>query len=337
MFDAMYRAFGWLLMFCYDLVDSYGLAILLFTVITKAVLFPLGIPQQRSSSRKAKVYPQEIAIQNRYGGPGNLRNLDQTAQQKYYAELQAMYKANKVNQLAGCLPTLLQFPLIIALYRAIYRPITYMLGFNIENFMSILGEGTTLKIAQGKELQIISEVQKLGTEAAAALPNAAAEEISRLQDLNFNFLGMDLTQIIGTNFFQLLIIIPVLSGATTYLYQFLMKKFNPMPPVLTEDDPSKGMNSFMKFMPLMSVVFAFMLPSGLGLYWIFSNLAMILQSFILSRMYPVHYPTREEALAMVKVNKQRRPASPKVKKAPLNTADGTRRRSRSTDPDEDDE
>ena len=45
MFDAMYRAFGWLLMFCYDLVDSYGLAILLFTVITKAVLFPLGIPQ----------------------------------------------------------------------------------------------------------------------------------------------------------------------------------------------------------------------------------------------------------------------------------------------------
>ena len=337
MFDAMYRAFGWLLMFCYDLVNNYGLAILLFTIITKAALLPLGIPQQRSSSRKSKVYEQEIAIQNRYGGPGNLRNLDQSTQQKYYAELQAMYKANKVNQLAGCLPTLLQFPLIIALYRAIYRPITYMLGFNIENFMSVLGEGITLKVAQGKELQIINEVQKLGADALSALPNAAAEEITRLQELNFNFLGMDLTQTIGTNFLQLLILIPVFSGITSYLYQFLMKKCNPTPPILTDDDPAKGMNSFMKFMPLMSVVFAFMLPAGLGMYWIFSNLAMMLQTFVLSRLYPVHYPTREEALAMIKVTKQRRPASSKVKKAPLNMADGTRRRSRSTDPDEDDE
>ncbi len=120
MFDFIYIPFSFLMKLCLDIVNYYPLALFLFALIIEIILIPLAIKQQKSQIQMAKIKPKEMAIREKYKG----RN-DRATQQKMTMEIQEMYQATGYNQFAGCLPLLVQLPIIFILFAIVRQPITY--------------------------------------------------------------------------------------------------------------------------------------------------------------------------------------------------------------------
>ncbi len=120
MFDFIYIPFSFLMKLCLDVFHHYPLALFLFALVIEIILLPIAIKQQKSQIMMAKIKPKEMAIREKYKG----RN-DRATQQKMTMEIQEMYQANGYNQFAGCLPLLIQLPIIFILFAIVRQPITY--------------------------------------------------------------------------------------------------------------------------------------------------------------------------------------------------------------------
>ncbi|MBO4343136.1 MAG: membrane protein insertase YidC, partial [Clostridia bacterium] len=105
--------------------ENYMFTLVLFAVFVKLILFPLGIKQQKTSLKQAKVRPMETAIRKKYAG----RN-DKATQQKMQQEIMELYKTENVNPAAGCLPLLIQMPILFGLYSVIVNPLKYIAGLS---------------------------------------------------------------------------------------------------------------------------------------------------------------------------------------------------------------
>lgn len=112
------RPLGMLLTLIYDFVGSYGLAIVIFTVIVKLCLYPLYAKQIKSSVRMAEVQPKMAALQQKY------RN----DKEKLNEKMMELYKEEKYNPMSGCLPMLIQLPIIFGLFSLLRNPMTYIAG-----------------------------------------------------------------------------------------------------------------------------------------------------------------------------------------------------------------
>ena len=121
------RPLGLLMNFLYGLFNNYAVAIFFFALVVKIITMPLGIYQQNSQIKMAKIRPKEQAIRGKYAG-----RTDSVTNQKMMAEIQEMYKAENHSPLGGCLPLLVQLPILIALYSIIRNPLTYVSGFSAE-------------------------------------------------------------------------------------------------------------------------------------------------------------------------------------------------------------
>ena len=121
MLDIISTPFGYLMRFLYQLTDSYAFSLLIFALVVKVVLLPLTIHQRKSSVTQARLRPKERAIKKRYAG-----RTDAEARLQMSQELQAMYKEEHYNVASGCLPLLIQFPIIIALYNIVRDPLTHI-------------------------------------------------------------------------------------------------------------------------------------------------------------------------------------------------------------------
>ena len=111
-------ALGWVIKLIYDIVHNYGLAIILFTIVIKALLLPLNIKSQRAMKKQQQIQPIIAELQKKYAND----------QAKLQQEMMKVYKENGVSMSGGCLPLLIQMPILIALYQVIRTPITYMLN-----------------------------------------------------------------------------------------------------------------------------------------------------------------------------------------------------------------
>src|SRR5712691_190538 len=111
-FQALLNSIGWVLAKIYDLVGSYGLSILILTILIKIVLLPLGIKQIKSMQSMQVIQPKIKELQKKYKGN----------KQKAQEETMKLYKEAGVNPLGGCLPLLLQFPILISMYAVIRAP-----------------------------------------------------------------------------------------------------------------------------------------------------------------------------------------------------------------------
>ena len=142
MFDWLNSGLGYIIKFCYSLTNNYALALLLFAFLIKVLLFPLGIKQQKNMVKQAKLRPREMAIRKKYAG----RN-DQATQQKMQQEVMNLYQEENFNPMGGCLPLLIQFPILFALYAVITKPLTYICNFTeatIEELTARVGELTSV-------------------------------------------------------------------------------------------------------------------------------------------------------------------------------------------------
>ncbi len=302
---------GWIMNYCYIFVNdilhmplAYMAALFLFALITKALMFPLSLKQQRSSAKMAAFQPLINEINKTYAKDPNKRN----------QEIQKLYDEVGYNPMSGCLPMLIQFPIIFGLVEVIYKPLTYMLRIPADVISSIteIVEGSAFFGGNARfiETDVISAV-KGAPELFSSLGAAAGEYIDRIADLDMTIGSLNLWER-PTLGFNLMLIIPLFSVGMMLLSSFVSMKLS------GQSDASgaaagKGM---LIFSTVLFGVFSFTYPAAFSLYWGFQSLIIILQSFLLRRIcdpVKLRKQAMEEMQAKRKAKKAAKTAVKKVK------------------------
>lgn len=265
---------GWIMFICYKIIPIYGIALVLFTVITKAALVPLSIHQQKSMVRMQMFQPKIQEIQKKYANN----------KEKMSEEMSKLYQEEHFNPMSGCLPMLIQFPILLGLYDVIQKPMTHILRMEADVISqasqiasNLLGPNVDLVKDVSAQIKIMGQVN-VNPQAFSGL----GDFVTKVQSLHLYIGPIDLTKMPQLNHFDILWIIPILSLATSMLLtMFTMKQTQST----AGDNPAAaGMNKGMMFMmPLMSGYFAFILPAGVGIYWILSNVLMTVQTALLNK------------------------------------------------------
>lgn len=261
---------GLIMKFLYGVFNNYIVALILFTLVTKIIMFPLSIKQQKSTAQMAVFKPKLDAIQKKFANDKNRQN----------EEMMKLYTEYGYNPSSGCLPLLIQFPILFGLIDVIYKPLTHVFSISSSALSSateiaknMLGSAYNITNA---EVSIINAVKENASAFAKVFNSAEIESISAF---DMTFLGLDLsaTPTFGWN---ILMIIPILAGITMIAQTFFTTRLSGSAQVTGGSG-----NVMMYSMSLFTVVFTFSVPAGVGLYWIVSNILAIGQSFVLNKIY----------------------------------------------------
>lgn len=281
---------GYLLWFLYVIFKNYGVAIIFFTVILKAVMFPMSLKQQKSMAGQSKLAEKQKEIQKRCG----------TDKQRYNAEIQKLYEKEGVNPASGCLTTLIPFPIMLGIYYSVIYPLKntlHIAGDVIKQATDYVGAipGVT-STGQYVELEIIKNWDTL----KHSLTMFSPDDVNKIESFTkgFRFMGLDLLQTPqGAAFSDFLWLIPVLSIASSWFMTFYMNK--------TTGVKQQGcMKYFMYALPLMSAYWAFIMPAAVGFYWVISSVVGGLQSVITNKYFSAnHMATLNEAQRFVTMEK----------------------------------
>lgn len=323
MIDKILYGLGQVIAFFDELTGSYVVAMLAFALITEIVLLPFGIKQQKNSIKQAKLRPKEMAIRNKYKG----RN-DQATMQKMNQEIQEFYQKENFNPAAGCLPLLIQMPIILALYRVIVSPLRYVIGFSakqIEEIVEVINgvykkAGTAAleaKLFKNNDIELIGKIKEnfdvLSQEEWFAEKVAS---VSELPDFTV-FGGLDLgdkPSSVGLSLSWILLV-PVLVFLSQFLYSKLIRKFTYQPP--SAQDANMGCsNTVMDItMPLMTTYFAYIMPGAVGIYWVFKNIISFIRQILMVKLMPYPKFTEEDYKAAEKEVNSKTKKNEKVQKS----------------------
>ena len=258
---------GYLMEWIYLVVQNYGWTLVIFTLVTKILMFPLSVKQQKSTAKMSVYQPMMQEIQKKWA---NDKNRQQEEMMKFQQE-------NNISMTGGCLPMLATMAVLFGLIEVIYKPLQYLFHFSADvvnaamTAAGIIGPGKIANIAAQNDMM----------KAVAANPEKYMEffgdKTDMIANFNFQFLGIDLS-VIPELGFNLTIILPILSLVTMIAVQLITTKMS-----------GQQMTGAMKWMPwIMSAMFAtygFQVPGGFSLYYTASNVFGFLQSFILKKMY----------------------------------------------------
>ena len=289
---------------------SLGLAIIIFTLIVKLLLFPLMVKQQKSSFKMQQIQPELNKIRAKYEG-----KTDAMSQQRMAFEMQELQKKNGANMMGGCLPMLIQLPILYALFYLFQNAYVYVdaIGANyVDIANAIINIPTSLRmevvqpfaqefVDMHKNIAIIKDGFDMSqvNDVVMLVGNLKADDWNTiLQNLGMDgvalaglletknnietFLTIPLVTKAGLSFPG--VIIPIAAGLTTYLQTKIMNMMNPQS--MDPNNPAAAMTKTMLYtMPIMMGVFSITMPAGLGLYWTISNLFGIVQQVILTKYY----------------------------------------------------
>ena len=315
--DNILIGIGWFMKLLTNITGgNYVLGLFIFAIVVEALMIPFGIKQQRNSIKQAKMRPKEMAIRNKYKG----RN-DQATQQKMAQEIQKMYQEEGFNPMGGCLPLLIQLPLILALYRIVIDPIRYVLGMAQGVSTALATYCNTAKAAGGLGLNLGSNrgtIEMLsqaggkldGLKDFAFFSNSAEcfDKLSGVSIPNFKLFGANMGQV--PTFTSILVLIPILTFVFYFVSMKMTRKFTYQPAM--QDAQMGCSNNMMDIgMPLMSVYIAFMVPAAVGIYWMFKSVLTTLKQFILSKTMPLPVFTEEDYKAAERALKGKQKAEPK--------------------------
>ena len=286
------RPLGWIIEISYRFTHNYAIALFIFALVLQIVLFPLGIKQQKNSVKQASLRPKEMAIRKKYAG----RN-DKPTQQKLNEEIMELYQRENFNPMGGCLPMLIQLPILFSLYNVVISPLKYICGFGAETIKNIqlkvyeilqaAGTEGFEAFAEGKtvsQINLITKMRELGLTNFVGENGQAITE-SMLPDFTIFGGKLDLSMIPIQHLWSILLLIPALTLVVTYGSTWISRKlmYNPNPEA-QNDISMKIMNLSM---PLLSVYISFTVPATIGLYWIFRSILGVLQQLALSKMFPI--------------------------------------------------
>ena len=256
-----------------------------------------------------------IAIRKKYAG-----RTDKVTQQKLNEEIMALYQKENFNPAGGCLPMLIQLPVLMALYQVIINPLKYICMFSAETITAITDKLTELgAAATNYQIAMINNMRSYGLENFEGL----TEELHNVGDIlpNFMFLNkIDLSLTPDIRTFNIILLIPFITFVVSYFSMKLTKKFTYQP---TQADGTAVPNSkILDFsFPAMSLWIAFMVPAVIGIYWIFQNVLSFVQQVILSKIYPIPTFTEEELKAAEKEYGKTKRNEPKKKVRSLHRID----------------
>lgn len=278
MLDFIAVPFGYVMRFIYNVVGDYGLSIILFTLLTQLLMLPITWKQKKGMMDVQRLQPKMQELQKKYAN-----NRD-----KYAQEVQKLYDQEGVSPFSGCLPMLLTLPIMMGLYYVVAQPLRYFMGLSVDQIATLAGalgvatDGnvyTQQIMVAGELFQHFGEVQNL---------------VPGLMKVNFNFLGLNLAATPSFKEFSTLWVIPILSGGTAFLQAWVMRLMQKRQGVV-QDASAGASNAMMNIMmPAMSVYFGFILPAGLGIYWIARNVFSIAQELVLTPHF-IRQARRKEA------------------------------------------
>ncbi|MDO5111455.1 MAG: membrane protein insertase YidC [Clostridia bacterium] len=283
---------GYLMRWCWQLIGNYGLAIILFTLLTKVILFPLSLWVQSNSIRMIKIKPQLNMLEVSMAG-----DKDKLAQ-----EQMALYKAAGYKPLAGIVPTLIQIPIILGLISVVYHPLQHLLHLDAGLIGAFTEEAARIlnnpNLGAGAQMNVIRLVNDPAhAQAFSSLGAGASQAVAAIQSMDLGFCGLDLSQTPTLRTADVYWLMPVFSAASAFLLSFLQNKAN----VLQREAGFWGQWGMAIFLTLFSLYFAFIVPAGAGLYWIMSNLSAILVMYIVNFIMPpqkyIDYAALEESKA----------------------------------------
>ena len=270
--------FAWLTRLFYTWTGSYGVALILFTLLVKLVLLPFQLKSKKSMLRMNRMQSKIKDIQTRYANN----------REKQQQEMADLYAREGVNPMSGCLWSFLPFPILIALYYIIRTPLRYFMSLS----QSVIAEITTLATS-------------LGYAAATDGQAAAYEQIylakfihehwadfdgkfAGLIDLNYNFLGMDLSAVGKDLFSQFpsggwpvigIMLMPLISAALQFLMTRISMKTN------GNSNMNGSSKAMLYMMPLMTVWMGYILPAALCVYWIANAAFSCIQEQVLNKHF----------------------------------------------------
>ena len=282
----IYKFLGSILLFFCEKFGNYGWAILAFGLIVKIIMLPFQMKSKKSMMKTTTLTPLVKELEKRHKGNP----------QKYQEEVNKLYRNAGVNPMSGCLWTLIPFPIIIILYRVVRQPLSIMMSLAAEEIETLtkvvtdLGyyvEPTGRNAAFYSELHVADALHR-GYEAVKA-SGAVSAFADRLANINFNFLGLNLTETPRLVFWAngvtlasfVLFLIPFLSAGLSWLQMALAQRFQPAQSA-QQAQSTKTMNLMM---PLMSIWICFTMPAMMGLYWVEQSVLAIIQEEILNRIY----------------------------------------------------
>lgn len=265
--------FAKLLLLFYNMTNSYGIALLLFALVVRIVLFPLFLKGRKSMMAMSGLADQQKFIQQKYGRD----------RERYSIELQKLYEKEGVKPSGGCLWSMLPLAVLIPLYGIVRKPLTNLLGMTKDQFNAVsnllYGEVLDIDTAQlGMAQDVFTNYDRIVT----SIP-----ELAGMPQVDFTFLGMNLADTPHLMFWQQenvllafgLWMIPVISAALSVFSMILNNKINAYVTGSEKKSNDPTQRSMMIMMPLMSLWICFTLPAALGLYWIYSSLSAMLSEF----------------------------------------------------------
>jgi len=295
--------FAWLVKIFYELTNSYGVAIILFTLVIKLIMLPFQMKSKKSMMRMSRLSGKMKEIQTKYANN----------QMKMNEEMQKLYAEEGVNPMSGCLWSFLPFPILIALYSIIRQPITHFMMLSKDVVESLVQAATTAGINMSNIVMLdkttgaaivkdgLTQLQPYGQINLVKALSDAPELTSGIEgwfDVNYNFIGLDLAAtpweaVIGFAFTWAiigLILIPILAGGSQMLMTKVTMKQQP------QEGPAAGSTKMMMWMmPLFSVYIAFMMPAALGVYWIAQSVFSLIQELLMGKFFKEKMDAEEEA------------------------------------------
>lgn len=296
--------FGYLLWAAYYLVNNFGIAIIIFTLVFKIVLFPSSVKQQKSMAANAKLQAKQKAIQEKYAND----------KQKYNEELQKLYEKENISPFGGCLTSLLPMVIMLGIYYAVVRPLTNVLHISKDAVAALSDYVNTIPgISINTSGSIYYQIDLLRifnniSDHSAIKEILTGDEIEKIQSLTggFNFMGLDLLstpKVVG----GWLLLIPILCLVTsvgTQIFTMFMK-----------GNPMSNQQGCMKYMfialPMFTAWIAYTVPAAVGFYWIWSTLFGFVQTLIMNKFYsPDQVNAKAEAAHIARLELEEKNVKP---------------------------
>ena len=296
MWATITRPFAWLMLQLYNWTGNYGIALILFGLTVNVILTPFMAKSKKSTMQSTRLQPRIQELQTRHAGN----------QQKLNEEMQKLYREEGINPMSGCLWSLIPFPILIALYSVIRQPLTRMMFVPneavtaLQEFFVNSGWYTLPEKADAYlEIKLAGILHEHWADVQNAI--AAGEEVlskvdlSRLADVDFHFLGMDLGSVPDFRFWAFdwsskekwlpavgLFMIPVIA---TILSWAQMKVGNLGNPQQQNDQAAASMKTMTMTMPLMSLWFCFIMPAAMGIYWSSNSVFGMIRDYIMTKIF----------------------------------------------------